>query len=373
MPAADALFATDYHEARARFLCALEDFERHVDRRFVGASHVVDAREDLSIDVAEMRPDEPRRVYVVISGIHGVEGFAGNAIQQALLASVLPYFDLDNSGIVLVHGLNPSGMFNKVRVNASNVDLNRNFSSDGMALYASDSSDYAKIAALLAPQAPYDDSMATRARFLAQIARAVARHGFAPLRQATLAGQYADPQGLFYGGAEPQPETDFFQAYYKDLCRRYPEVLLTDLHTGYGAFAQVSALFGRADSPDFARFTAAGVSDRRGRDQGYAARGDLVAYCQRTAKTTDPQIVFNGSVVELGTHGLGVAAQLQDLYTLVCENQVRHHGAVTPEAAMRARRAFAGLFNPENTGWRKQVVRGALECIQPLLVSRNFL
>jgi len=363
----------EYHEARAGFRLALDEFEERVGRRFQRHSELVDAELDLSIDVAELRPEQPRRLYVAVSGIHGIEGYAGGAILRGLLASVLPGLDFESTGILLVHGLNPTGMYHRRRVNEHNVDLNRNFAADGTPLDPSDSAAYELVASILQPARPCADSAGDRVRFLAAVARAIVRHGFAPLRQATLAGQYSSPSGLFYGGSTAQVETRFFQQCFDRASRGYSEIQLTDLHTGYGRREQVSSLFVRADSLEFQALTGHGAPDVRGRDQAYAARGDLVAFCQRTAKRHAPDGIFNGVVVELGTTGLGIASQLGDLYTLVRENQLRHHGYATPAAALRVAHAFGELFDPSDPGWRKQVVVASLAHIQRLLGSRHFL
>jgi hypothetical protein len=363
----------DYHEARAGFRLALDEFEARALRRLERHSQVIDADLDLSIDVAVLRPAQPRRLYVAVSGIHGIEGYAGSAILRGLLASILPGLDFENTGVLLVHGLNPTGMYHRRRVNEHNVDLNRNFAVDGALLYQSDSTAYEQVAPILQPVGPCADSAGDRVRFLAAVARAIIRHGFAPLRQATLAGQYSSPHGLFYGGSAAQVETSFFQRCFETASRGYSEILLTDLHTGYGRRNQVSSLFARADSPEFQAVAGQGAPDARGRDQAYAARGDLVAFCHGTAKRHAPDGVFNGVVVEIGTTGLGVASQLGDLYTLVRENQLRHHGSATPAAALQIARAFSELFNPSDTGWREQTVVASLAHIQRLLGSRNFL
>jgi hypothetical protein len=373
MPSADDLFAYSYHDARARFLRALDTFERETKRVFVRQRCVINAAEDLTIDTAELVPRDRERVYVAVAGIHGVEGYAGNAIQQQLLAHTLRRFDLDSTGLFLVHALNPTGMHNFCRVNVANVDLNRNFSSDGRALYASDSSGYRLIGDLLEPVDAYAGGLAARAHFLIELARAAGKHGFAPLRQATLAGQYIAPRGIFYGGDKPQPETEFLQRAYGALCDRYPEILLTDLHTGYGVRGRASSLFARADSADFEAIASDGVRDASGRDQAYSARGDLVGYCHETAKRRRKGGVFNGVVVEIGTHALGSLAQIQDLVTVVRENQVRTRGAATPELAIAAQRAFRELFYPSDPQWRSDALAAGVERVERLLKARGFI
>jgi hypothetical protein len=193
------------------------------------------------------------------------------------------------------------------------------------------------------------------------------------LRQATLGGQYAAPLGIFYGGAAPQAETRFFQQIFDEACTRYAEILVTDLHTGYGARARAYPLFARTDSQEVQAFSAEGVRDARGRNQSYAAHGDLVGYCYETTKARNPRAVCNAVVVELGTHGLGALPQLEDLHTVVRENQVHHHGATTPEIARRARQRFRELFNPDDPAWQRAAVAAALDRIESLLKGRGFL
>jgi len=66
---------------------------------------------------------------VLISGTHGIEGFAGSACQAGILHAgiELP----PDTGLLLVHAINPYGFAWGRRVNEDNVDLNRNFVSHG--------------------------------------------------------------------------------------------------------------------------------------------------------------------------------------------------------------------------------------------------
>ena len=70
--------------------------------------------------------------------------------------------------------------------------------------------------------------------------------------------------------------------------------------------------------------------------QTYTARGELVRYSYETAKKLNPDVVFNGLVVEVGTHGLSAVQQMRDLEIVVRENQAHHQGAadgVEPQVA----------------------------------------
>ena len=67
------------------------------------------AGETLAVDVATLGAARPARAVVVSSGLHGVEGFFGSAVQLAWLESVcagrirIP----PGTAVVLVHAVNP--------------------------------------------------------------------------------------------------------------------------------------------------------------------------------------------------------------------------------------------------------------------------
>ena len=82
--------------------------------------------EELAIDVIEVGPDDAGSVVVIVSGTHGVEGYAGSALQHWWLderSATMP----EGVRVVIVHALNPVGFSWVRRVNEDNVDLNRNF------------------------------------------------------------------------------------------------------------------------------------------------------------------------------------------------------------------------------------------------------
>jgi len=102
-------FALTYDECRARFRRAAEA----AGARF--EAHAIEARgpegQTLSLDVARVGRDPAARVLVVLSGTHGVEGFAGSAIQEALVRDFAAARPLpDDSALVLVHAVNPYGV-----------------------------------------------------------------------------------------------------------------------------------------------------------------------------------------------------------------------------------------------------------------------
>jgi hypothetical protein len=365
----DSLFCADYHADRVAFVAAVRSFAERTGRSLQLHTERVDEAADLQVTAAELLAQRPERLYVLCTGIHGIEGYAGSAIARHLLVELLERLDPATTSLLIVHALNPYGFANGVRVNAHNVDLNRNCAVEHEALFATDSSAYMALSGLLAPRGPRRMAAFELARFRAGLLAALLQHGASTLRQASLAGQYVDPRGIFFGGQQVEAEIRFFQTLYERMASAHDEVLLTDLHTGYGVRGEAYPLFGCADSPSVRALTELGVSDASGQDKTYTVHGDLVGYAYKTAKRVRPSGVFNGLVIELGTNGLSVFDQLRDLYTVVSENRARQQGAV--DEAVRAR--FRELFYPSSAAWRDRAVRVGGLAVERVLSARGYL
>jgi ABC-type multidrug transport system fused ATPase/permease subunit len=79
----------------------------------------------LATDVALIGPPYATRLFIIISGTHGVNGAFGSACQTAWLDQmpVLPA----GVAILMIHLIKPWGIASGRRLNEDNVDLNRNF------------------------------------------------------------------------------------------------------------------------------------------------------------------------------------------------------------------------------------------------------
>ncbi len=221
-------FFEDYFQARERFLEAARTVGARVDHLALQACGPED--QSLTIDIAWRGSIPPRRVIVHQSGLHGVEGFAGSAIQLRLLTEP-PAIDQDTA-LVLVHILNPFGMAWLRRANEKNVDLNRNCLNDGETWQGA-AQGYRRFNRLLNPATPPGfDFFGLRA------ISGILRHGFSALKQAVVSGQFDYPQGLFYGGDKLQQGPSLYQAWLSEHLGAARQILVIDVHTGLGRWAQ---------------------------------------------------------------------------------------------------------------------------------------
>jgi len=188
------LFSYSYAEARQRFLDAAAARGLAV-RSFVLPLPGIDG-ETLATDVVlDGDPDAPA-LLLTDSACHGIEGYAGSAIQTGLLRHG-PHGDAQVA-LLHVHALNPHGFSYGRRVTQENVDLNRNFVD--FAVARPDNPGYDGIHALLLPEA-WPPAPAVEQALQAFRDREGARGWQAAVSQ----GQYRHADGMYFGGHGTKP------------------------------------------------------------------------------------------------------------------------------------------------------------------------
>jgi hypothetical protein len=346
------MFSTDQASASRRFRDAASQLGWQIDSHPIGSTGP--DGEALAFDVACSRDDAPERVLVISSGLHGVEGFFGSAVQLALLqrwtASGTPAVKC-----VLLHGLNPFGFAWRRRFNEDNVDPNRNFLLPGEPFEGAPAG-YAQLDPLLNPRRPPSpwEPFALKAAWL------IARHGMATLRQAIAGGQYDYPRGLFYGGSQPSRTQQLLSEQMPRWLEGSRAVVHLDLHTGLGRSGACKLLLDYPPGttqrrwlvdwfgPDsFEACDASGIS--------YEARGGFGRWCVSSRFATD----YLFACAEFGTYG-----PLRVLAGLRAENQAHHWGNPTDASTIRARGRLCELFCPASPRWRSQSVERALTLVQ---------
>ncbi|MGD8540506.1 MAG: M14 family metallopeptidase, partial [Candidatus Aminicenantes bacterium] len=161
---------------------------------------------DLTIDFcyipAQVTMDN---LLILSSGIHGIEGFAGSAVQLMVMEEVLSPGHLDTRGILLIHGMNPYGFKRLRRVTENNVDMNRNCAVD-KSLFNTKNEGYGKLYGMLNPQGEANHRSLKNKHMHLVMFRKILAESMLVLRQAILQGQYDYPEGLYFGGKELEPQ-----------------------------------------------------------------------------------------------------------------------------------------------------------------------
>ena len=331
------MFSVDYFSARDRF---------RLSAGTACEALVLDARgqhgESLSIDIAWIGDPDARRLLLVTSGIHGVEGFAGSAVQCAFIAAKMQ--PLRGCAVALVHALNPWGFAHLRRVNENNVDLNRNFL-DAPAEYRGAPAEYRMLDPLLnPPSVPAADAFHLRAGGY------VLRYGLQPLRRAIASGQYAFERGLFFGGGRLEQSPQAFLGWIGARCANAERLFALDLHVGLGPFAALTLLPGQAAAEHIAELAHAlalpiAQGARVESAGAYFVRGSMLGALARTL----PHARIDALTAEFGTYGA-----LRMLHALREENRWHHFGSGALDHP--AKRRLVAVFNPDSAHWRDAVI-----------------
>ena len=354
------LFSPSYEVARRRFRDAARAAGTTVEQHRVDTG---EAGVDFTIDVATVGAREPSWAVVVSSGVHGVEGFFGSAIQFAWLSGQTAGEPPPGGGVVvLIHAVNPSGFARLRRTNEHNVDLNRNFL-DTADAYTGAPDGYETLDPFLNPASPPSRLEPFRLKALWHIRR----HGLSALKDAVAGGQYRFPRGLFFGGHGPASSTRIMRHHLAGWLGGAPRAVHVDLHSGLGAHGRYRLLLEEsAPSPNVewyrdtfgSQVVEAGSG---GVGTAYEASGTLGGWAMTHLGDTRYRFVC----AEVGTYPI-----VRVLGSLRAENRTHFFGQPSNRAHRRAKAELLECFCPRSDRWREPVVEQGLAIIDRAVRSQ---
>ncbi len=344
-------FSADYERARRAFLAA-------AGRRRAQLSSLPIRRrgprdEELAIDTAYIGPQEAGSLIIVTSGTHGVEGFAGSAIQHRLLTEQLDGLaPPPTMGILLVHAVNPFGFAHLRRVNENNVDLNRNF------LRHPDehvpNPDYEALFEAINPDSLDEESERARQARLLEFAR---EHGTRRLQEVLTCGQYTHRRGLQFGGVDEEESNQLVRRILRNETRGARRIAWIDIHTGLGPYGRCEMISQAA--PDAATYL------RGRRWYGDSVRSTVAGDSVTPYLNGD---ILDGGLVELSSHAevtpfapeFGTYDITRIFLAMRADNWLHHHGDLESKQAHSIKAELLEVFRPASVEWQRVILdRGA--------------
>lgn len=369
----DNLFPDTYEASRARFLVDAEGLRARWPASRLEA-HPLKTFPDLSIDWLWAEPARKETLVLISTAEHGIEGYVGAAMLKLFMAYFAPRLNPENTGLLLAHAINPWGMKYHKRVNPQHVDLNRNFVFDGHYDPAINP-DFQRLTGFLNPARPVRALRAERPGFLAQVIKNMIYPGKARVQTASLLGQHRNPKGIYFGGTEAQEETRVLMALYR-AGLEYQNFIQIDIHTGYGPRTQMSVIIPPVDpisSAEAARKFNYPLVQKIDAEEFYAISGDMGEYVYRLRDAEFPgkQVFVCG--FEFGTFGDSLPALIRSLHVTILENQLRHHGAATPQAEAEVRALYEELFFPADPVWRAKALADGHQAYEGIFKAYGLL
>jgi hypothetical protein len=347
---ASAFFAQSYAEARQKFIAAAN--AAGLDP--VAHPHPLLGRDGelLAMDVARFGPADASALLLISSACHGVEGYCGSGVQNALLADAGWHAAAGRAGVAVlyIHALNPYGFSWLRRSTHENVDLNRNF--QDFSQPQPRNAGYDHLAHLIVPAIwpPTPEVKAGLAEYLAE-------HGPKALQAAISGGQYEHPQGLFYGGRNPTWSQQTLRHVLQDHGRRCRRIGWLDLHTGLGPSGHGERIYaGPDDAATFQRARAWWGEQVTSMYDGSSESARLTGLMWLAAGQECPQAEYTGLAMEYGTLPFD---QVTD--ALRADQWLENHPDAPAAQRAQIKRQIRDAFYTDTDAWKARVVEQGVE------------
>lgn len=370
----DSPFLDSYETSRARFLWDAEQL-RHRWACSRLDSHPLNNFPDLSIDWLWAEPPAKENLVVISTAQHGIEGYVGSAMLKVFIDEFALRIDPENTGLLLIHAINPWGMKHRYRVNPSHVDLNRNFVFNGR-YDPHINPDFKLLSSFLNPRRPVRGLRAEAIPFYLDAVRNIVYPGKARVQTASLLGQHCDPEGIYCGGTELQEESAVLMNLYHTALAKYRNFIQIDMHTGYGPRYQMTVIVPPLDplpSAEAGRRFNYPLVQKIDAGEFYAISGDMGEYVYRLRDAEFPDKNVFACGFEFGTYGDSLPALIRSLHITILENQLRHHGAVSSEAERQIRKEYEELFFPAEAKWRDKALADCRQAYEGILTAYGLL
>jgi len=341
----DTIFSETYSEARSKFRAAASraglECENHP------LTLVGEQGEQLAIDVVRLGSTKPRQVILLTSGAHGVEGFAGSALQTGIIESQWARDIPSDMAIVLVHALNPHGMSWSRRECEDGTDLPRNLSHHLYPPFPNEQ--YELFQPLLVPP---NVTAQTLASLPGKSERIMSEHGIDNATPILRSGQYTHANGLTYHGVEASWSTRRWIEITRQFAGRAEDVMMIDVHTGFGDYGDllVQNPSYRHSSPAYST-----LCQWLGREPtGYSDDGSILQHRIETFEALHRQ-TKNGSRVAAMYFEFGTLPPSEFIDPWVVNNWHFHNGDRSGPEARTARKKFADFHYVRKLDWKKSV------------------
>ncbi len=358
-----------YDRSRDAFRKATDD----IKKKFANAKSLTLAvpsniSEGLTVDVLYIpQHKKQKRLLVLSSGVHGVEGFVGSAIQRMFIDDFITVDLLNSMGVLIIHGMNPYGFKHYRRVTENNIDLNRNCDTD-VALYATKNEGYPRVYQLINPAEPVDLSSFGNRFFHLKAINQILRASMRTLRQAILQGQYEYPEGLYFGGKQAEAQVKLVSKELGPILRQYPVVLNIDLHTGYGERGVLHLFPNPIEDRNIKEKVEnvfKGYSIEWG-DTGsfYTTTGDFSTFLGKLM----PEGTYLPMTFEYGTmNSHTTLGAIKSLHVTILENQGHHFGYASKSDEVRVKANFLEMYYPTSPAWRMKVMEDTRKLLKSSL------
>jgi len=254
----------------------------------------------------------------------------------------------------LVHAINPHGFAWIRRVTEGSVDLSRNFIDHAR---APANPGYDALAALLVPE---NWTAETEPRLMRLVRDEIDRQGLDAVLVALMQGQYAHPDGIFYGGGEPTWSNRTFRTILREEVGDARRIVYLDLHTGLGPYGHCQIMHDHAPGGEPEARSRAVFGD------GVVTAGSEEADGPKTTGSTHDAVYQHAPNAEItdATLEFGTRPMMEVLAALMADNWMHLRGDPASQAGLQVRARMRRVFYPDEPDWKELVFLRASQILR---------
>lgn len=316
--------------------------------------------------------EKTNSLVILTTGIHGLEGFWGNAFLSFFINNLLSSIDNSEIGFLIICNINPFGMDKLRRYTENSVDLNRNMATN-IELFKSQNKSFERLYDYLTPNSKLNISYCNdKLFFLSTIWKSII-YGSSSIREAAVRGQYTNPEGIYFGGTKYEDNVIFLDSIISEKVKNYSGIYSISFHTAYGERGRVhywgtqskdTALINLvkniysgipldfSDSPDF-----------------YSLSGDFESMLE---SKYHPNKLCLTMTYEAGTlNSQNLSGSIKLLQNSIYENQAFHHGYKKPEDSLIMSDRIQEMYYPIDSWWRNTCIEQPKDIIVKTILKFN--
>lgn len=354
---APSYFSQDYQTARARFVQLAE--QAGAQLRFIPHPLNGPDGQEIGTDIAVLGPADAALHLVICSATHGIEGYAGSAIQSHLLDTIVRKgFDAPTR-LTMIHGLNPWGFAHDRRVTEHNVDLNRNFI-DHDAQQWPENPNYAALDKAINPDQLDEETLNAATDLMRTFAK---QNGAMALQAAIGQGQYHRPDGCYFGGTKPQWSNRQLRHLIADQCAAATNLIFIDIHTGLGDYGIGELIVEMAPNDPVCQRA------RTIWGEGVTSTQDGSSSSTALAGTIDFAVIDAAPAAKVTpvTLEFGTVPTEQVFAALRADNWLYRFGDPDGTAYTPIKQALRDAFYPQADDWKQMVIARGVEVYEQAL------
>ena len=321
----------------------------------------IDGDQETTIDYLFLQHEQSKKLHILISGTHGVEGYAGSAIQFKTLDIILKKSESSSDAPIsylMIHALNPYGYKNNRRCTKNNIDLNRN---------------YLETDNFHEPDYPHQifelvSTYLFSFYFIYLFFSILFQYGYTKAREYIVKGQYSYEQGLFYGGKKREQNITVLETLLSGIdYKSYDDIYIFDIHTGLGKYGELSVMVFEQDTVETLTNLPYNIHTKlvnMGTDNMYKeSKGSIVDGIYEYFEKRHEKININPIILEYGTY-----SNLRIFAGLLLENYYYRNifQRNMLEGWHDANQKLKSLFYIKNEDWQELVIDNYLDFIQLL-------